>query len=899
MASVGTIRSTGCGGNDRLSGRGGSDSLSGGTGNDTLYGDMASYSNVGDGNDTLNGGAGNDALYGGGGNDTYRFGRGGGADSVTEAAGVDRVLLDAGVLAVDVSLFRLGQDLILAIDQGQTQLTVVGHFSGTAAQIESVEFSDGTVWDAAGIVAHTAAGTANAMTGTAGNDVFVVDNEADTITEGVNQGIDTVQSSVHYTLAANLENLNLTGFLNLNGAGNALDNALTGNSGDNVLVGGTGADTITGGAGNDSLHGNTFAGNDDGSIDVLRGGTGDDTYEVTSGNSALDQVVELAGEGVDTVRLLLDGPTYALPSNVENLTVRTVTYNFGTLLYGNSLDNVITFDPNRGPAWIDGGAGADTMIAAMGGTFYVDNIGDRIVAPSGDVFASVDWTLGSGFTGLTLTGTAPIAGTGNSSNNILDGKSNSAANVLTGGAGDDVYRVGAGDTVVELAGGGNDRVEFQYLAAGNTFLIDNFAGASIESFVVPVNRGGGYTVIGSAAAEQISYLGSTSGVGGTLHGAGGDDTLWGGDGSDVLDGGTGADMMSGGLGSDTYIVDSSLDVVVDTGGVDTVVSSVTYTLADAIENGTTAGSQGFVLTGNATGNVLTGDQNQGADTLAGGLGNDWYYLGVGDVAVEAAGQGYDYAVSANSFTLGDNIEQGRLTGTNAANITGNAGTNTLTGNAADNQLQGLGGDDTLAGDAGSDVYAFGIGDGRDVIDDVSGTADAIVFGSGIDPGQVTVSRSGSDIVLSLANGLDAITVRGFLASSSSQIEAVRFVNGTVWSSAQLTDMATSVFGTSGNDTLVGTSGDDRLLALEGNDSMNGLAGNDTLDGGASADTMAGGAGNDTYVVDNVADVVTELSAQGSDWFKAACPIRWPATSRTSPSRGRRPSTEPATRLPTP
>jgi trimeric autotransporter adhesin len=854
----------GLGGNDQLWGRGGSDSLSGGSGNDTLYGDSASYSSAGDGNDTLDGGTGTDSLFGGGGNDTYRFGRGRGADAVTEAAGTDRVLLDAGVAPADVSLFRLGSDLILAVDQGPTQLTILSHFSGAASQVESIEFADGTVWDAAGIVTRTAAGSANAMVGTASNDVFVIDNEGDTITEGANQGIDTVQSSIHYTLGANLENLTLTGFLNLNGYGNPLDNALAGNGGNNLLVGGTGADTITGGAGNDSLHGNNFAGGDDGSIDVLRGGIGDDTYEVTSGTSALDQVVELAGEGIDTVRLLLDGPTYALPTNVENLTVRSVTYIFNNTLYGNALDNVITYDPSRGPAWIDGGLGADTMVAGLGGTFYVDNIGDRIVAPSGDVFSSVDWTLGSGFASLSLTGSAPISGTGNGGNNTLDGRSNTGANVLTGGAGDDVYLVGAGDTVVELAGGGNDRVEFQYLAAGNTFLVDAFGGASIESYVVPVAWGGGYTVVGSAAADQISYWGFSSGVGGTLRGAGGDDTLSGGDGNDVLDGGAGADVMSGGLGSDTYVVDSSLDVIVDNGGVDTVVSSATYTLSDGIENGTTAGSQGVVLMGNTAGNTLTGDQNQGVDTLVGGQGNDVYYLGAGDVAVEIAGQGFDQVLSANSFTLGANLEQGTLTGTNAASIAGNGDANTLTGNASDNQLQGSGGDDTLAGDAGSDVYAFGIGDGRDVIDDVSGAADAIVFGPGIDPSQVTVTRNGSDVVLSLATGSDAITVRNFLALASSQVESVRFVNGTVWNAALLTDMATSVFGTAGNDTLVGTGTDDRMLALDGNDSVSGLGGNDTLDGGAGADTMVGGAGNDTYIVDNAADVVTELAAEGAD-----------------------------------
>ena len=49
------------------------------------------------------------------------------------------------------------------------------------------------------------------MAGGTGNDIYVVDGSTDVVSEKANEGVDTVQSSVSYTLAANVENLTLTG----------------------------------------------------------------------------------------------------------------------------------------------------------------------------------------------------------------------------------------------------------------------------------------------------------------------------------------------------------------------------------------------------------------------------------------------------------------------------------------------------------------------------------------------------------------------------------------------------------------------------------------------------------------------------------------------------------------
>jgi Ca2+-binding RTX toxin-like protein len=96
---------------------------------------------------------------------------------------------------------------------------------------------------------------ADSLIGGTGNDTYLVDNVSDKITEALNAGTDTVQSSVTFTLAAHVEHLTLTGSGAINGTGNVLNNIITGNSGSNTLNGGTGADTLTGGTGSDLLYG--------------------------------------------------------------------------------------------------------------------------------------------------------------------------------------------------------------------------------------------------------------------------------------------------------------------------------------------------------------------------------------------------------------------------------------------------------------------------------------------------------------------------------------------------------------------------------------------------------------------------------------------------------------------
>jgi Ca2+-binding RTX toxin-like protein len=95
------------------------------------------------------------------------------------------------------------------------------------------------------------------LIGGLGNDIFSVDSTTDVITENANEGTDTIQSSVTFSLATflNIENLTLTGSSAINGTGNTANNVLTGNAANNLLSGDTGNDILTGAAGKDTLTG--------------------------------------------------------------------------------------------------------------------------------------------------------------------------------------------------------------------------------------------------------------------------------------------------------------------------------------------------------------------------------------------------------------------------------------------------------------------------------------------------------------------------------------------------------------------------------------------------------------------------------------------------------------------
>jgi Ca2+-binding RTX toxin-like protein len=174
------------------------------------------------------------------------------------------------------------------------------------------------------------------LIGGLGNDIYQVDSTTDVITENANEGTDTIQSSVTFSLATfpDIENLTLTASSVINGTGNTANNSLNGNTANNTLNGGDGNDTLNGGAGNDTLI----------------GGNGNDYayYYSSSGNVTVNLGTGIASDGL--------GGTDTL-SQIENVQGSNTA---GDNLTGDTNNN--TFYGYGGNDTLNGGDGNDTLI---------------------------------------------------------------------------------------------------------------------------------------------------------------------------------------------------------------------------------------------------------------------------------------------------------------------------------------------------------------------------------------------------------------------------------------------------------------------------------------------------------------------------------------------------------
>ena len=300
-----------------------------GTGND-----LANTITGNKGNNTLTGEGGNDTLIGGAGVDTYL---GGSGDDIIRAESNDNLAQSFGGEGFD-KLYITGSapsGLDYAAN-GFEELWVNGVLVGSTSSppppppppppsppppspppppppspTEATEGNDVLAGTSGNDTINALGGNdhidgaagADIMIGGTGNDTYVVDNSGDVVNETNGSGVDTVLSSVTFSLASttttkgNVENLTLTGTAAINATGNSLANTIVGNAGNNIMSGGTGVDTVsyetatsgvrvnlgststqsTGGAGNDRLSG----------FENLTGSAQSDTLTGSSGNNVI------------------------------------------------------------------------------------------------------------------------------------------------------------------------------------------------------------------------------------------------------------------------------------------------------------------------------------------------------------------------------------------------------------------------------------------------------------------------------------------------------------------------------------------------------------------------------------------------------------------------------------
>jgi Ca2+-binding RTX toxin-like protein len=484
---------------------------------------------------------------------------------------------------------------------------------------------------------------------------------------------------------------------------------------------------------------------------------------------------------------------------------------------------------------------------------------------------------------------------GGDGNDFLNGGTGSDR--LIGGKGNDTYTVDTlGDTLVEAASAGTDLVK----SSVSWVLGNNLENLTLTETDAINGTGNSLNNIltGNTAANILSGEGGND----NLLGGAGNDTLLGGVGNDTLDGGLGADSLNGGVGNDIYTVDNVSDIIVEglNAGTDLVNSSVSFVLADNVENLTLTGTGAIDGTGNSLKNILIGNTganklsggdgndslfgSSGNDTLLGGAGNDTLDGGLGadslnggagddiytidnlsDTITEDLNAGIDLVKSSVSFVLTDNVENLTLTGTGAIDGTGNILNNILIGTTAANKLSGGDGNDSLFGSSGNDSLLGGAGD--DTLDGGVGI-DTLNGGAGNDI--YTVDNLSDTITEGLNAGIDLVK------SAVNWVLGENFENLTLTGTGAITGTGNSLnnilIGNTGANSLSGGDGNDNLFGSSGNDTLLGGTGDDTLDGGVGIDSLNGAAGNDIYTVDNVSDIIVESLNAGTDLVNSS--VSW-------------------------
>ncbi len=625
-----------------------------------------------------------------------------------------------------------------------------------------------------------------------------------------------------------------------------------------------GTDTLSGGNGNDVLDGEMGA-------DELRGGYGSDNYLIGAGDGD-DLIVEFGGGHFRDV----DAITFLDLASDEVIGRRS---GYDLVLDVIGTNQTVTVHEH----FLNSEYGIERVLFIDGVTLDIEDI---------RWFAPIRGNIGNDILGSD-SGTYPFWGTNQTFQGDLgDDK-------ITGGVGGDgyIWNTGDGDDTIYESGATADTASIDTLwlqDVSSTGVKLTWSG--LDLLVTVLSTGETITIdwqnlrvdgVQAYGLERIRFADdvmwdiSTIVLKAAYHGSDGDDYLYGSDNDDHFIGGLGDDMLIGREGSDRYeyAFGDGDDIIDDwgLGGLDTLV------IDDVLLSDVQLTQEGeALLIELSNGDIIRveGQFIDGLDTDPGPR-EGIEALKVGDVTLDRAAittamllrtfDDVQFGSSSDDTLTGGEGASYLMGRSGADTITGGLGSDQIGGGDGDDVLHGGSGDDRLEGGAGDDTYVFDLNDGYDEILATWSTTgnDTLVFNPGILPDDISVSRSGYDLILTVSGGPDATTVRIQSQFDGAGVNQITFSGGPVWSRQEIQDQILAQSQTIGHDQIYGFDGDDVLQGGLGNDYLDGGIGNDTflfnLGDGAdiieeftgTGDTLTLGAGLDFGTLTLVRHMETE------------------------------------------
>ena len=244
----------------------------------------------------------------------------------------------------------------------------------------------------------------------------------------------------------------------------------------------------------------------------------------------------------------------------------------------------------------------------------------------------------------------------------------------------------------------------------------------------------------------------------------GDSTVYNRVGHDItIIGGKGNDTIRGGSGVDTYVwnLGDGMDNLRDTEAKDKIVFGAGITAADLT----------FRKERNGLRIIVKNDENQGM------LIANYQLYNQNELKNIYFADGSSLDISQSIVLHQTNADDEFCVGYGDNTVYCGAGNDKIESYGGDNIYVGGTGNDSFSDWDGDDTYIYNLGDGFDSISDGGGD-DKIVFGEGINPGDLSFKRNENNLSISInGNEEQGIEISNHFSSDSNKIETIEFHDG--------------------------------------------------------------------------------------------------------------------------